>query len=454
MLIIAVVVGVSIKVTKSRLDNILSYTYYSTYSTLRSVTSNMLADFNLKDEIYQANFNDYKTKISYIIKGLINQPAVASSDTPICIVQSSRFTYEAAAGACVSYDATAYNGTSPLGCDMSVTSGIFSFKYTYGGVEYDGACGYNRMKQCCNATIMANSEYWLTCDAYGGDYGSCETEPTPEPTPDTPVTPSVCNTEPEESEVSAKYCLGKEFDSTPEVCGWVDITPWPPACETGKEWSAENCKCVAIPATLPKKGAKFCELFERLVNISPTDSVCDGSIVNDDTTEFSDLTPDLILRNGVRLYNVHKDPELIPQLRIVGQDDETSAKDMSQQGYIVYADVDGSKGSSILWEDVYPFFITLSGRVIPAYDSEANPDGSGGDSENHLQVSVKNETFNANGFRVIKWLSKSVSFKDGACQSGYINQATEYCNGASYNSECELSNSNCQLKVIQPLKFF
>ena len=454
MLIIAVVVGVSIKVTKSRLDNILSYTYYSTYSTLRSVTSNMLADFNLKDEIYQANFNDYKTKISYIIKGLINQPAVASSDTPICIVQSSRFTYEAAAGACVSYDATAYNGTSPLGCDMSVTSGIFSFKYTYGGVEYDGACGYNRMKQCCNATIMANSEYWLTCDAYGGDYGSCETEPTPEPTPDTPVTPSVCNTEPEESEVSAKYCLGKEFDSTPEVCGWVDITPWPPACETGKEWSAENCKCVAIPATLPKKGAKFCELFERLVNISPTDSVCDGSIVNDDTTEFSDLTPDLILRNGVRLYNVHKDPELIPQLRVVGQDDETSAKDMSQQGYIVYADVDGSKGSSILWEDVYPFFITLSGRVIPAYDSEANPDGSGGDSENHLQVSVKNETFNANGFRVIKWLSKSVSFKDGACQSGYINQATEYCNGASYNSECELSNSNCQLKVIQPLKFF
>lgn len=257
MLIIAVVVGVSIKVTKSRLDNILSYTYYSTYSTLRSVTSNMLADFNLKDEIYQANFNDYKTKISYIIKGLINQPAVASSDTPICIVQPSRFTYEAAAGACVSYDATAYNGTSPLGCDMSVTSGIFSFKYTYGGVEYDGACGYNRMKQCCNATIMANSEYWLTCDAYGGDYGSCETEPdpepTPEPTPDTPVTPSVCNTEPEESEVSAKYCLGKEFDSTPEVCGWVDITPWPPACETGKEWSAENCKCVAIPATLPKK---------------------------------------------------------------------------------------------------------------------------------------------------------------------------------------------------------
>ena len=455
MLIIAVVVGVSIKVTKSRLDNILSYTYYSTYSTLRSVTSNMLADFNPDDEIYQANFIDYKAKISNILKALINQPAFASSDTPICIVQTYPFTYEAAAGACVSYEATAYNGTSPLGCDMSVTSGIFSFKYTYGGVEYDGACGYNRMKQCCNATIMANSEYWLTCDAYGGDYGSCETEPDTEPsTPETPSTPSVCNITPTDSEISSQYCLGKEFDNTPAVCGWVDITPWPPSCETGKEWSQENCQCVAIPATIPKKGSKFCELFESLVNISPTDSVCEGSTVNDDITEFSDLTPDLILRNGVRLYNVHQDPALIPQLRIVGQDDETSEKDMNQQGYIVYADVDGSKGNSILWEDVYPFYITLSGRVIPAYDSEANPDGSGGDSESHLQVSVKNETFSSSGHRIIRWLSKSVSFKEGGCQSGYVNSSTSYCGGMYYNNSCSSSTSSCQLKIIRPLKFF
>ena len=57
MLIIAVIVGVSIKVTKSRLDNILSYTYYSTYSTLRSVTANMLADYDPDEEIYQAKNN-------------------------------------------------------------------------------------------------------------------------------------------------------------------------------------------------------------------------------------------------------------------------------------------------------------------------------------------------------------------------------------------------------------
>lgn len=54
MLIIAVIVGVSIKITKSRLDNIISYTYYSTYTTLRTIASGMLADFNPEDELYQS----------------------------------------------------------------------------------------------------------------------------------------------------------------------------------------------------------------------------------------------------------------------------------------------------------------------------------------------------------------------------------------------------------------
>ena len=45
MLVVAVVVSVSIKITKVKLDNIISYTYYSGYSTLRSVTGQVLADF-------------------------------------------------------------------------------------------------------------------------------------------------------------------------------------------------------------------------------------------------------------------------------------------------------------------------------------------------------------------------------------------------------------------------
>lgn len=309
MLIIAVIVGVSIKITKSRLDNIISYTYYSTYVTLRTIASGMLADFNPEDELYQSKNN------------------------------------------------------------------LFLFPCAYAG-------------------------------------------------------------------------------NTPEECGFPSGTPWPPECETGKEWSALDCKCAAIQSSLPKKGENFCELFERLVNISPSDSTCNGSSIDTNTTEFADLTPDLVLRNGVRLFNVHNNPALIPQLRVSGNDDETAEKDLNQKGYIIYADIDGSRGDSVLWEDVYPFYLTLGGRVIPAYDANANPDGAGGDSEHHLQVSVKNETFSNDGHRILKWLSKSVSFKEGACQSGYVKSSTPYCTGVSSEADCIAVNSGCQLKTIRPLKFF
>ena len=126
-------------------------------------------------------------------------------------------------------------------------------------------------------------------------------------------------------------------------------------------------------------------------------------------------------------------------------------------GYTVYVDIDGSKGDSQLWSDVYPFYITLSGKVIPAYDRNANPDGSGGDSIRHLQVSVENENYNS-GKRSIKWLAKSVSFKEGACKSGYVGDATPYCtDGEAYSqaAECTINyNSTCTVKQIPPVKFF
>lgn len=220
------------------------------------------------------------------------------------------------------------------------------------------------------------------------------------------------------------------------------------------EWSDTHCRCVIAPRTLPKKGENFCKLFERLSNIVPLGSVCAGSEISANTTDFSSLTPDLTLRNGIRLYNLHYDPVLIPQLRISGIDDEAALSDNNQKGYIIYADIDGVRGNSVLWDDVYPFYVTLSGRVIPAYDSSVNAEGSGGDSTHHLQVSIINETFSASGKRILKWLAKSISFKQGACESGFIDINTDYCSGSSFNSVCSSANSFCFLKYISPLKFF
>lgn len=53
MLIIAVIVAVSIGITKAKLDNIVSYTYYNAYSTLRTISAEMLADWDPTDPEYK-----------------------------------------------------------------------------------------------------------------------------------------------------------------------------------------------------------------------------------------------------------------------------------------------------------------------------------------------------------------------------------------------------------------
>ena len=225
------------------------------------------------------------------------------------------------------------------------------------------------------------------------------------------------------------------------------------------EWSEEQCKCIVSPRTLPRKGENFCKLFERHANIMSGSSVCSGSVISNGITDFSNKSPDITLRNGLRIYNMHSDAGALSMLANNTQGGVyDGVPNTNSYGYTVYVDIDGSKGDSQLWSDVYPFYITLSGKIIPAYDHSANPNGSGGDSVRHLQVSVENENY-ASGKRSIKWLAKSVPFKEGACIAGYVGDATPYCkNGTPYTQAVECSsnsiNSFCRVKQIQPVKFF
>ena len=224
------------------------------------------------------------------------------------------------------------------------------------------------------------------------------------------------------------------------------------------EWSEEQCKCIISPRTLPRKGANFCKLFEQHSNIKGGSAVCVGSVIANNTTDFSNKEPDITLRNGLRIYNIHTDAGAISALSNNTQGGVyDGVPNTNSYGYTVYVDIDGAKGDSLLWSDVYPFYITLSGKVIPAYDIAANPNGSGGDSTTHLSVSVENEYFDTNQ-RHIRWLAKSVPFKRGACLSGYVGDATPYCrNGGavSRSANCQDNgNSVCYLKQIRPVKFF
>ncbi len=315
MLVIAVIVSVTIRVTKAKLDSVISYTYYAAYSTLRTVTQSLVADFDPDDSDYMS------------FKGNLN---------------------------------LAY---------------------------------FPRHK------VDFFNNYFIP---------------------------------------PAKAECGSDVNMN---------------CAENEVWSEDNCACVDTPRTLPRKGAKFCKLFEQRINTNT--SSCSGSSISDSVSDFSSKTPDIVLRNGIRIYNLHQDPTNIAVL----QNNEntgsyTGVDNTNTWGYTVYVDVDGANsGDSVKWEDVYPFYITLSGRVIPAYDS-SNPGEYGGDSPYHLQVSIYNEKVNSSGSIDPSWIEKSITFKEGACKVGYISSTTPYCGGISKLAECSAVNSACQLKAIRPVKFF
>jgi hypothetical protein len=501
MLIIAVVVAVSIGITKAKLDNVVSYTYYSAFSTLRKITTEMLADFDPKDEEYMVfNAEDKALSFKDLFKFSNFAPAANAKYIPnqgieefLCIDGiRPLYCWETDSYVCppskcpikCPNGSISYTGKCSVTCwNGTVVSNAYSCPPKISC--WDGSYATSQSKcppkiTCWNGSYVTNSANcppYVTCwdGSKKGSYNDC---PACTNVPTTIPCGQTWNSLTCRLEGSAKVCpAGQHLNNN---CNCVNTCPEYPGCgktcdnETGiisditgfirtcgdqtYEWSEEQCKCIPSPRTLPRKGENFVKLFEQHANIMSGTEVGKGSIIADNTTDFSSKTPDLVLRNGLRIYNMAKDAEKIDQLANNTQGGVyDGVPNTNEYGYTVYVDIDGAKGDSLLWSDVYPFYITLSGKVIPAYDLTANPDGSGGDSIRHLQVSAENETY-VNGKRTIKWLAKSVSFKEGACVTGYVGDATPYCkDGTSYTKAAECTtnyNSTCTVKQIQPVKFF
>ena len=289
------------------------------------------------------------------------------------------------------------------------------------------------------------------CKPDGHEWEGGGSEPPPPPPPD----PDGCTPDPNPS------CeCGKKYDT--ESCSCVDIEDFSRDCPEGKTWDETICGCQENDDSFTGNGAKFCELFETYLNKKGGTSVCSGNGITSNTTDFTGKKPDLILRNGIAIYNLSaNDAAVIPELVTVNvvesedMSDENREILNNQKGYIIYADVDGqNNGDSKLWEDVYPFYITLSGKVIPVFDKTANPDGSGGDSVNHLQMNVVRKRFQQRGLR---WVAQGVSFQEAACRSGYIDFRAPYCDGYQIDPGCNINSNNvssCKLKPVKPVGFF
>ncbi len=112
----------------------------------------------------------------------------------------------------------------------------------------------------------------------------------------------------------------------------------------------------------------------------------------------------------------------------------------------VNIDIDGQRSGSELWTDVFPFYLTNDGKVIPAYQQEPQ---AGGNNPKHLSFSVKYDVFDA-GVRnqTPVWLLKSVSFQQAACTAGYVSSPI-YCGSFVKDAVCT-EQADCRIVPIRP----
>jgi len=133
----------------------------------------------------------------------------------------------------------------------------------------------------------------------------------------------------------------------------------------------------------------------------------------------------------------------VPNLTDI-QESETAEKPFNKDvrylaigGFTVLADINGDRGSSTLWEDVYPFFISSNGKVYPGYPLDGaraelndNPNGYylGGNNDKFLPTDVYYYSVTDDGSARKKMIAFSgVSYARALCSAGEIPPYTPYC---------------------------
>ncbi len=106
-------------------------------------------------------------------------------------------------------------------------------------------------------------------------------------------------------------------------------------------------------------------------------------------------------------------------------------------GFTVYVDINGdSRGSGTLWEDVFPFYVGVNGKVFPAYPLDAKKAKNAGSDSLSLFIGGNSDTYMASD---VYWYSTSTNSMQRTFVSGGQN--------VSYAKALCLSNAIYQLKA-------
>lgn len=185
-------------------------------------------------------------------------------------------------------------------------------------------------------------------------------------------------------------------------------------------------------AALPILGAGtggFCERFSALFNSIGTVS-CSTVTSYTDATNFADTVnvhSNFTTSNGMKFYNLSSAPI-------------TSG---SNKYYSFYVDIDGTKRSSKLNEDIFKFILFTDGTFYPANNSGSTAITS----TDYLTASTRywddtNKTY--------KWIVTGTSYQEAACKAnealvdGYI---PGYCGSITTASAC---GTSCEVLIVKP----
>ena len=187
----------------------------------------------------------------------------------------------------------------------------------------------------------------------------------------------------------------------------------------------------------------LCNKIKTDYNISSSDcSVTPDNVKNKVASDtLNTLTPNIVFVNGLKLY-IGTDYEELPELS-----DAEEEKD--RKGFKIYVDINGSSGKGKLWEDVYPFYLLGSGKVLLAYNEE---EPSGGNTKENLSVNVIYDSYSGEK-REVKLLMTDANFRSAACAIGYI-KSEKYCGDKVQYDLCKDMAKDCRMMVKEPLKIF
>ena len=314
---------------------------------------------------------------------------------------------------------------------------------------------------------LSIKKYWnitsYSCNAFTGDYG---------------VNTEVYN--------AAMGRDKKTFMSIDAKAGsFAGITPNIVLANGMKLWILSN-KAGSLPGLSydPTNISETQNVCRNLKKTSSVDCVLDGGTFCKSENHCFTMDNDSLKKMG-DARNCCASPDLTSIADSTNFEKDNRA--FAINGFTIFVDINGDKGSSTLWEDVFPFFASANGQVYPGYPLDgykANDEkgkNSGlyiaANSSTYLPVDVYYYSSSTSGTSRRKIVAYSgVSYARGACYSKMINKYTPYClnlgdkfaDGEKYSSVADSSklpsriadddnpcnDHKCFVAVRKKLRFF